>query len=213
MTKLFLVISLMCPLTIWGQELKKKRMGDETFYVLKSDESIRHGEYIRKNTKGTIAKGQYEMNKKAGIWEFYGLEGTVEQKYNYSDKALLMNNSFTSVSKSYFIVMEGAKTETIPNQEPILIGGVSSYFRHVLENMKYPSNARTRGTQGKVTVSAIITSEGIMKDTKILKGLGDGCDEEALRVINSFESEWIPGMYNNEKVDVVIVLSVVFKLG
>ena len=213
MTRLLLTICVLCHLTTLGQELKKKRKGEEIFYVLKSDESIRHGEYVRKGTNGLIEKGQYEMNKKVGTWEFYGLEGNIEQKYNYSDKALLMNDSFTSVSMRYLIVRDGVATETMPNHEPILIGGSSKYFRHVMANMKYPSKARDKGTQGKVFVSALITSDGMMKDIKVVQGLGDGCDEEALRVINSFESEWIPGMYNGEKVDVMIVLSIAFRLG
>jgi len=113
----------------------------------------------------------------------------------------------------YSIVKNGVTTETAPSQEPILIGGSSKYFRYVMENMKYPPNARTKGTQGKVFVSATINSDGLMKDVKVLQGIGDGCDEEALRVINSFESEWIPGMYNKEKIDVMIVLSIAFRLG
>lgn len=212
MTRLLLAICVLCHLTTMGQELKKKRKGDEMFYVLKSDESIRHGEYIRKSTSGLIAKGQYEMNKKVGIWEFYGVEGNIEQRYNYSGKALLMNDNFTLVSTRYLVIKDKVVTETPPGQEPILIGGASKYFRHVMENVKYPPNARARGTQGKVFVSATITSEGMMKDIKVLQGLGDGCDEEALRVINLFESEWIPGMHNGEKVDVMIVLSIAFRL-
>jgi periplasmic protein TonB len=213
MTRLLLATFILCHLTSLGQELKKKRKGDETFYVLKSDESIRHGEYIKTSTNGVVEKGQYEMNKKIGVWEFYDLGGNIEQKYNYSDKALLVNNSFASLSMRYLIVKDGEATETAPSQEPILIGGPSKYFRHVMENLKYPPNARTKGTQGKVFVSATISSDGVMKDIKVLQSLGDGCDEEALRVINSYESEWIPGIFNGEKVDVMIVLPVAFRLG
>lgn len=213
MTRLLLGIFVLCHLTSLGQEIKKKRKGDETFYVLKSDESIRHGEYIKKSANGIAEKGQYEMNKKVGTWEFYGLEGNVEQKYNYSDKALLMNDSFTSMSLRYLIVKDGIVTNTTPSQVPILIGGPSKYLRHVMKNLKYPSNALRNGTEGQVVVSAIVNSDGVMKDLKVLQGLGDGCDEEALRVINSFESEWIPGMNNGTKVDVMIMLRVAFKQG
>ncbi|HQQ97518.1 MAG TPA: energy transducer TonB [Cyclobacteriaceae bacterium] len=213
MTRLLFSICILFHLTTLGQDLKKKRKGDETFYVLKSDESIRHGKYIRKSASGLIAKGQYEMNKRIGIWEFYGLDGNIEQKYNYSNKALLLNDNFTSVSMRNLIVRDGVTTETAPSQEPILVGGPSKYFRYLMKNLRYPSNARSNGTQGKVLVTAIITSDGMLKDTKVLHGLGDGCDEEALRVINSFESEWIPGKYNGEEVDTMIVLSIEFRLG
>ena len=213
MIKLLAIIILFSFLSSYGQELKKKRKGNETFYVLKSDESVRQGEYLKSGTAGIIEKGQYDINKKVGIWEFYGLEGTLEQKYDYSNKKLALNDNFTSVSTRYAIVTNGNITEISPDEKPILIGGPSSYFRHVMENMHYPPKARTKGTQGKVFITAVVNSDGQLTDIKVLQGLGEGCDEEALRVINSFKSEWIPGMHNGEKVDVLVVLSIIYRLG
>ena len=67
----------------FAQEVKKKRSGNETFEVLKSDQSVRHGAYIKKDQRGIVEKGQYDMNQKSGVWEFYGLQGDLEQKYDY----------------------------------------------------------------------------------------------------------------------------------
>ena len=56
--------------------------------------------------------------------------------------------------------------------------------------MRYPSDARRNGIQGKVYVSAVITKTGEMIDEKVEEGLGYGMDEEALRIIKMIPDEY-----------------------
>jgi periplasmic protein TonB len=212
-TLLLAACVLLVQATCYSQEVRKKRTENEIFYVLKSDGSVRHGEYIKKYQNKITVKGQYEMNKKSGIWEYYGLDSKIEQKYDYTYNALLFNDTNRPTTIQCVVVENGVPTRNQPTREPILIGGHSSYIRHIFQNLKYPPYARTNGIEGQVFVSATVTSQGVMKDVKLLQGIGAVCDEEALRVMEAFESEWIPGEYNGEKVDVMVVFPIGFRLG
>ena len=66
--------------------------GKEIFYVLKSDKSIKHGEYKREINNSIVVKGQYNLNKKIEIWEFYDFLGKLEQKFNYSENRIEYSN-------------------------------------------------------------------------------------------------------------------------
>jgi hypothetical protein len=166
---LFLVV---CSLGSFGQELKKKRKGNETFQVLKRDESIRHGTYVKQDAAGIIEKGQYDMNKKVGVWEFYEQGGSLEQKFNYSDSILLQDNSATPIFGKLLVVKDNVITDVVPTQAPILIGGKSKYSRHVWSTMHYPDAARKSKTQGRVFVAATVTKSGRLIAPKVFQGIG-----------------------------------------
>lgn len=53
----------------------------------------------------------------------------------------------------------------------------------VAKNLRYPEEARAAGIEGKVTVGYQVTDNGVVLNPHIIKGLGYGCDEEALRII------------------------------
>lgn len=168
---------------------------------------------MKKGAFGIQKKGQYEMNQKVGVWEFYNLNGELEQKYNYSTGELLFNEDKSLLFVSQKVVKEGIVSALFPEQSPILIGGSSLFVRHIMANLKYPIEARDKNIQGKVLVSAIINSEGKLTDAKVVKGLGYGCDEEAISIIKSLNSDWIAGVDDNHKTDVLVVFSISFKIG
>lgn len=74
-----------------------------------------------------------------------------------------------------------------------------------MSKLSYPTNARRKGIQGIVYVSFTISKEGEIIDEQIEKGIGGGCDEEALRVIKSFNQRFIPAIYKGEAVDVRVI--------
>jgi len=185
----------------------------EVYYVLKSDKNVRHGEYLRYGlNKGIGEKGRYDMNQRVGIWEFYNSEGELEQKYNYTDRKVEYLNPSGATYRILWTEINGTYEDKQPDEMPVFIGGQSRQWYFTL-NLKYPAAARRQGTQGKVFISAIITRDGKMIDEKVETGIGDGCDEEALRVIKNIPDEWIPAKINGEATNVRILLPVTFKLG
>lgn len=93
--------------------------------------------------------------------------------------------------------------------KPEFPGGQSAMKSFLKENVKYPRTARRNKTSGRVFINFIIDKEGNVINAKIMRGIGDGCDEEALRVINAMP-QWTPGSQNGEPVNVSMTLPISF---
>jgi protein TonB len=91
-------------------------------------------------------------------------------------------------------------------------GGIGAFYSYVKEKMKYPAPARRIGVEGKVFVEFIINKDGSISDVKTIKGIGAGCDEEAVRVVQA-APRWNPGKQRGKPVRQRMVLPIVFKLG
>lgn len=64
-------------------------------------------------------------------------------------------------------------------------GGKESYRKYIKENLVYPQKAIEQRIQGTVYLSAVIDGNGNVGNVIIENGLGAGCDEEAVRLINN----------------------------
>lgn len=93
---------------------------------------------------------------------------------------------------------------------PEPIGGYSGFYKYLSKNMKYPSLAKRRETEGKVLVEFVVDKSGEPTNIKVLNGIGDGCDEEAMRVLKL--AKWEPGKQRGRPVMVKMMLSIYFKL-
>jgi protein TonB len=94
---------------------------------------------------------------------------------------------------------------------PSFIGGDRELINFLVNNLSYPEIAKRAGVEGKVILSFIVDKSGKIKDVEVLKGIGAGCDEEAMRVINSMPN-WNPGKQNGKPVITKLNIPVVFKL-
>ena len=108
------------------------------------------------------------------------------------------------------------KTTTVANvvlpesSVPIFKGGKKAMDSFINQNLIYPNNADKNGIRGKVEFSCIVTKEGKLKDVKMIKALGFGCNEEALRLVKLMP-DWDPGRTNNQAVDMPAVFSITFR--
>lgn len=94
---------------------------------------------------------------------------------------------------------------------PKFPGGNEALVSYLSENLTYPKEAARKGIQGRVYISFIVNKEGKVTEATILKGIGYGCDEEALRVVNEMP-DWMPATVNGEPVPVKYNLPVAFML-
>ena len=94
---------------------------------------------------------------------------------------------------------------------PSYVGGDEARVKFIVENIKYPENALKKGIQGTVYLTFIVRSDGSVTDVKILRGIGSGCDEEALRIVKMMP-KWNPGENKGKPVDVAFNLPIKFKL-
>jgi protein TonB len=215
--KVLLTLLTLLTFTIsWGQETKKKTYENEsppykeTYYVLKDNQEVKHGDY-KKAYRSFSAKGQFDNGKKVGVWEFTGNDGQVEQKIDFTNNKVT-NLKPADLSEGYWIKDGENYKEIKPDEPPVFIGGKSWFYYYSWTLLRYPADARRRGVQGKVLISATITKDGKMIDEKVEEGPGYGTNEEALRVIQMIQDDWIPAMVNGEAVEIRILIPVTFKL-
>lgn len=107
------------------------------------------------------------------------------------------------------ITPEVEEVFTSVEQNPEFEGGNVEALKFIGRNIRYPQEARENNTEGRVFIRFIIEKDGSASNPTILKRIGSGCDEEALRVIKSMP-KWKPGKQNGQPVRVYFTLPVHF---
>lgn len=85
----------------------------------------------------------------------------------------------------------------------------------IYTNIHYPSVARENGVEGNVVVQFVVNTDGSVTDYKVIRDIGGGCGEEAVRVVslmNTLSEKWIPGKQRGCPVRVMFTLPIRFKL-
>lgn len=100
---------------------------------------------------------------------------------------------------------------SVVEQEPEFPGGMEAMYKYLAENIKYPEQAKADGVQGRVFVRFVIEADGSVNNAQVLRGIGGGCDEEALRVVEAMPM-WKPGTQDGKPVRVQYNLPITFKL-
>ncbi len=96
-------------------------------------------------------------------------------------------------------------------EKPKYPGGDPELKKYLSLNLRYPTLALEEKIEGEVLISFIINMEGSIVDIKIIKGIGYGCDEEAMRVVKGMP-RWRPARIKGRNIEVAYKLPVVFEL-
>lgn len=107
--------------------------------------------------------------------------------------------------------LRSSAIELNSNEKPMFPGGESELRKYLALNLRYPNNALEGKIEGSVDVSFKISEHGKISAVKIVKGLGYGCDEEAIRVIKHMP-DWTPAHKNGRAISVLYSLSILFEL-
>lgn len=99
----------------------------------------------------------------------------------------------------------------IVEDPPSFPGGEAKMFEYLGKNLKYPPMAKDAGIQGIVYVTFVVLEDGDVTDVKVLRGIGGGCDEEAIRVVKQMP-KWKPGKQRGKAVRVQFNLPIRFTL-
>ncbi|MFO8129574.1 MAG: energy transducer TonB [Bacteroidales bacterium] len=108
-------------------------------------------------------------------------------------------------------VVEEAPIFMVVESMPEFPGGTENLYKYLGENIKYPQMAKESGIQGIVYVTFVVEKDGSVTDVRVLRGIGGGCDEEAIRVVESMP-KWNPGKQRGKSVRVQYNLPVKFIL-
>ncbi len=87
----------------------------------------------------------------------------------------------------------------IVEQMPQFPGGEKEMMKFIHSNLRYPSMAAENGIQGTVIVNFVVDKEGKITRIKVVRGIGGGCDEEAIRVLAKMPA-WSPGRQGGKAV-------------
>ena len=97
------------------------------------------------------------------------------------------------------------------NTAASFIGGEVALSEYIANNLKYPKKARKKKIEGTVVVIFIVTANGSITGAKIVRGIGGGCDLEALRIVSSMP-KWTPAIKNGIPAMSTYSLPINFKL-
>ena len=116
------------------------------------------------------------------------------------------------IKKEEEVVDEGETTIfTVVEQQASFPGGLSELSKYLAQNIKYPQQARETGTQGRVYLTFVVEKDGSITDIKILRDIGSGCGEEAIRVVKGMP-KWTPAKQRGKVVRQQFNLPVNFTL-
>lgn len=135
--------------------------------------------------------------------------------FDSMDESRDVNND---VIPSHLYIRVYAENDTSIQDEPIFtrveespeyIGGDRAMYKFLKENIKFPEEAKQAKISGRVTLWFVIEKDGSIKIVKVLRGLGYGCDEEAVRLIKAMP-KWKPGKQRGKAVRVYYTIPVIF---
>lgn len=178
----------------------------EGFYKFGMKDSL-WKEYNPKN--GTLSSsGNYYYDVKDGWWIYNSKAGIPVRKVNEVAKETIILDSVLYNEENEYKVYQSCE---VP---PKFIGGEDKLMEFLGTNIRYPLYAKEHNIQGRVYATFVIDRSGKITNAKILRGIGGGCDEEALRVVNLMNSNnsWRPGYQNGQAVLVQYNLPIVFNL-
>ncbi|HTO16910.1 MAG TPA: energy transducer TonB [Edaphocola sp.] len=113
------------------------------------------------------------------------------------------------VANAVYAQSKNVSKDTDP--EPEFIGGKQELQRYLDSNLKYPAKAKAAKGQGVVYVSFTVLEDGKVTNAKIVRSIGMGCDEEALRLVEEMPN-WKPGKEDGVIKALPVVIPISFRL-
>ncbi|WP_454803537.1 TonB family protein [Mucilaginibacter phyllosphaerae] len=145
------------------------------------------------------------------------------QVFDAPAKAILADTTYKTTVITYNPKTDKLPaTDTVPDQNnnqvfnaveqvPSFPGGQQAFNKYLAKNIKYPADAKKNKVEGRSVISFIVEKDGSLSDLKVVRALGSGTDEEAIRVLKA-SPKWKPGVQNGRKVRVQYALPVNFSL-
>ncbi len=90
--------------------------------------------------------------------------------------------------------------------------GIPAFYKSLAREITYPKEARSKKIEGKVFVEFIVNLDGSLSDFKVVRGIGDSCDEEAIRALKAVSLKWNPAKQDGASVRQRIVIPINFRI-
>ena len=181
------------------------------------------GSYVKFETSNGFQPETGEPCKKLTITS-YNADGTPRNNFFITETERRGDTSTYSIEPFTFTLSEHlfeqlldiatSEEDTVyqtVEEMPEFPGGAEAMMKSIAGNIKYPEAAIDKNIEGRVFVSFVIEKDGSVSNVKVLRGIGGGCDEEAVRVIKGMP-KWKPGIQEGKPVRVSYMMPINFKL-
>jgi TonB family protein len=157
-------------------------------------------------------KVKYGYKKEAGmirnglrdsIWTGFHPNGQLFYSEEWSSGKLVKGKSFWGDGLEYYYNILSSPAEPA--------NGLQAFYSYVGKVMRYPRKARWKGIEGVVFLKFTVEKDGTISNVNVVKGIGSGCDEEAVRVLSS-APKWKPFEMRGRPVRSTFNLAIIFKL-
>ncbi len=123
----------------------------------------------------------------------------------WAEDAFTEESEGSSLSNSW-VDEEGETIYKKTEVPPEFVGGKEALFKYVSENIQYSEDVE----RGNVYIAFVVTKDGGIRDARVVKGINESCDKEALRLIKNMP-KWDPGMQKGKIVSSVYGLPIIFR--
>ncbi len=183
----------------WTTNYPNHRLMEKANYSLGS----LHGAYKAYWDNGTVKKeGVYSLRKKSGSWRMYYRDGKPALIENYDDNGKLIEGA-------YYDQNGGQKDKLAITQVPSYTGGMTAFYRHLMQTIKYPVEAAKNKISGSVRLEFMVTKEGRIEEINVISSPDGDLTAEAIRVLK-LSSGWIPGQELGEPVNMKYIMPIKF---
>lgn len=162
-------------------------------------------------TAGTVTdpRGNYSIALPPGsaslTYSYVGMEPREINPLGNSKLDVQLNEDAAQLSE---IVVKGQMIGAVAREElptPVIrlatpVGGIRAYNKYLENNLHYPPEALEKKVKGKVTITFTVTTSGSLADFEVVRGLGYGCDEEVIRLVQEGPA-WTPSLEDNAPVE------------
>lgn len=161
-------------IAVWdtlGTQIVKDGQGWDEYYEGRDEKMIIHA--------GLIKDGFFE-----GKWTGKSPNGELRYREIYKNGKCIKGVAYWKKDSTTY------ENPSVPAE---FKGGLQGFASFLQGNLKYPSAAQRANVSGKVYVQFVVCTDGTLCDYKVLKGVGFGCDEESVRVLQASSGKWKPG--------------------
>ncbi len=192
-----------------GKKVKKWMIRSETGYVIHT-ETYKDGEFIKAEQAtgfmGVTVPSPSLFTKKSFYAEAFPIQERFETTFEITQEDYPFIESLPE--NSFFQNL--TKPADHDSSEPTYTGGIEMFYMFVSRNLQYPRKARAKKTSGKVLVKFTVEKDGSVSNIHCLSNLGNGLEEEAVRII-SLTNQWNPAIVDGEPVVKSLTLPIHFK--
>lgn len=202
-----------------GHYKRDEKVGEWKYYHFKTGELSSYGQYENNKKKGVWvsldslgnknAQYTYLNNLKEGKYTLWNEDGSVRKEGEYVQDKLVSGEEASEKTPEKMPEFKGCEQET--DQEARTQCAQLEMLKFIYKNIKYPALARENGVEGTAIIRFVVDKDGTVKDAEAMRGICNEIRDECLRIVNTMPA-WHPGYQNGEPVRVFFNLPVKFRL-